>query len=70
MLYYLRAFVIVTLNKKNKVKLKLTESSAKTHSPMFHQVEGLWVDEDVSFANLKGVVQDFLQKFFERDEFG
>lgn len=42
--------------------------SDATHSPMFHQVEGLWVDEDISFANLKGVVQDFLQKFFERDE--
>ena len=42
--------------------------SDATHSPMFHQVEGLWVDEDVSFANLKGVVQDFLQRFFERDE--
>ncbi len=42
--------------------------SDATHSPMFHQVEGLWVDEHVSFANLKGVVQDFLQKFFERDD--
>jgi phenylalanyl-tRNA synthetase alpha chain len=42
--------------------------SDATHSPMFHQVEGLWVDEDISFANLKGVVQDFLQKFFERDD--
>lgn len=41
--------------------------SDATHSPMFHQVEGLWVDESISFANLKGVVQDFLQKFFERD---
>jgi phenylalanyl-tRNA synthetase alpha chain len=39
--------------------------SDATHSPMFHQVEGLWVGEQVSFANLKGVVQDFLQKFFE-----
>jgi phenylalanyl-tRNA synthetase alpha chain len=39
--------------------------SDATHSPMFHQVEGLWVDERVSFANLKGVIQDFLQKFFE-----
>ena len=39
--------------------------SDATHSPMFHQVEGLWLDERVSFANLKGVVQDFLQKFFE-----
>ena len=42
--------------------------SDATHSPMFHQVEGLWVDEQVSFANLKGVVQDFLQCFFERDD--
>ena len=42
--------------------------SDATHSPMFHQVEGLWVDEDVSFANLKGVVQNFLQRFFEQDD--
>jgi phenylalanyl-tRNA synthetase alpha chain len=42
--------------------------SDATHSPMFHQVEGLWVDESVSFANLKGVVQDFLQNFFERED--
>ncbi len=38
-----------------------------THSPMFHQVEGLWVDEDVSLASLKGLLSDFMQKFFERD---
>ncbi|MCG8428052.1 MAG: phenylalanine--tRNA ligase subunit alpha [Chromatiales bacterium] len=38
-----------------------------THTPMFHQVEGLMVDEDVSFADLKGVLYDFLQAFFERD---
>lgn len=42
--------------------------SDATHAPMFHQVEGLWVDEQVSFANLKGVAQDFLQRFFERDD--
>ncbi|MDD3529221.1 MAG: phenylalanine--tRNA ligase subunit alpha [Gallionellaceae bacterium] len=42
--------------------------SDATHSPMFHQVEGLWVDRDISFAHLKGVVQDFLQRFFERDD--
>lgn len=42
--------------------------SDATHSPMFHQVEGLWVDEHVSFANLKGVVQNFLQRFFERED--
>jgi len=38
-----------------------------THTPMFHQVEGLLVDEDVSFADLKGVLYDFLSAFFERD---
>lgn len=38
-----------------------------THTPMFHQVEGLYVDTDVSFAELKGVLDDFLQNFFERD---
>jgi phenylalanyl-tRNA synthetase alpha chain len=38
-----------------------------THTPMFHQVEGLLVDEDVSFADLKGVLYDFLSNFFERD---
>jgi len=38
-----------------------------THTPMFHQVEGFLVDEDVSFADLKGVIYDFLQHFFERD---
>ena len=38
-----------------------------THTPMFHQVEGLLVDERVSFADLKGVLIDFMQRFFERD---
>ena len=38
-----------------------------THTPMFHQVEGLMVDEDVTFAHLKGVVQEFLRVFFEKD---
>ena len=42
--------------------------SDATHSPMFHQVEGLWVDEQVSFADLKGVVREFLLKFFERED--
>ncbi|MCJ7838070.1 MAG: phenylalanine--tRNA ligase subunit alpha, partial [Burkholderiales bacterium] len=42
--------------------------SDATHSPMFHQVEGLWIDEDVSFADLKGVYTDFLRRFFETDE--
>lgn len=38
-----------------------------THSPMFHQVEGFLVDKDVSFADLKGVVYEFLRAFFEKD---
>jgi phenylalanyl-tRNA synthetase alpha chain len=42
--------------------------SDATHSPMFHQVEGLWIDEDVSFADLKGVYADFLKRFFETEE--
>jgi phenylalanyl-tRNA synthetase alpha chain len=41
--------------------------SDATHSPMFHQVEGLWIDEHVSFADLKGVYTDFLRRFFESD---
>ena len=42
--------------------------SDATHSPMFHQVEGLWIDEEVNFTHLKGVVADFLQRFFEKDD--
>ena len=42
--------------------------SDATHSPMFHQVEGLWIDEHISFADLKGVYTDFLRRFFETDE--
>ena len=38
-----------------------------THSPMFHQVEGLLVDREVSFADLKGTIAEFLQVFFEKD---
>jgi phenylalanyl-tRNA synthetase alpha chain len=41
--------------------------SDMTHSPMFHQLEGLVVDENVSFANMKAVLHGFLQAFFERD---
>ena len=37
-----------------------------THTPMFHQIEGLMVDEGVSFADLKGVLGDFLEQFFEK----
>lgn len=39
----------------------------QTHTPMFHQVEGLLIDTDVSFAQLKAVLQDFLNFFFEEE---
>ena len=42
--------------------------SDATHSPMFHQVEGLWIADDISFADLKGVYTGFLRAFFETDE--
>ncbi len=38
-----------------------------THTPMFHQVEGLMVDEQVSFTDLKGILDEFLKHFFEKD---
>lgn len=38
-----------------------------THTPMFHQIEGLLVDEHVSFADLKGILDDFLRNFFEQE---
>ncbi len=38
-----------------------------THTPMFHQIEGFMVDTNVSFADLKGMLNDFLRSFFERD---
>lgn len=38
-----------------------------THTPMFHQVEGLLIDEQSSFADLKGLIEVFLQRFFEKD---
>ena len=41
--------------------------SDATHSPMFHQVEGLWIDRDISFADLKGVYLNFVRAFFETD---
>jgi phenylalanyl-tRNA synthetase alpha chain len=42
--------------------------SDATHSPMFHQVEGLWIDTNISFADLKAVYTNFLRCFFETDE--
>lgn len=39
-----------------------------THTPMFHQVEGLLVDENVSFSDLKGTLEEFLKLFFEQDD--
>ena len=40
----------------------------QTHSPMFHQVEGLWIDEIATMAELKGMLNSFLLAFFERDD--
>ena len=40
--------------------------SDMTHTPMFHQVEGLVIDTDVSFANLKAILHEFIERFFER----
>ncbi len=60
---------------KNKPPLKIISpgrvyrvDSDATHSPMFHQVEGLWVDQQVSFANLKGIIENFLQTFFDNND--
>ena len=39
-----------------------------THTPMFHQIEGLYIDENVSFANLKSTINIFLKSFFEKDD--
>ncbi len=39
-----------------------------SHAPMFHQVEGLFIDQDISFADLKGTVIEFLRVFFEQDD--
>ncbi|CDZ16437.1 Phenylalanyl-tRNA synthetase alpha chain [Candidatus Johnevansia muelleri] len=39
-----------------------------THSPMFHQIEGLYIDKEVTFADLKGTIEEFIKIFFECDE--
>jgi phenylalanyl-tRNA synthetase alpha chain len=41
-----------------------------THSPMFHQVEGLLVDEEIAFSDLKGIINEFLFAFFDQEAFG
>ncbi|QQS17055.1 MAG: phenylalanine--tRNA ligase subunit alpha [Neisseriales bacterium] len=42
--------------------------SDATHSPMFHQVEGLWIDQCANFAELKAIMIDFLRRFFDRED--
>ena len=42
--------------------------SDATHSPMFHHIEGLWIDDRATFADLKGTVREFLRRFFENDD--
>ena len=39
-----------------------------THTPMFHQIEGLYIDTNVSFSNLKSIINTFLKNFFENDD--
>ena len=39
-----------------------------THTPMFHQIEGLYIDKEVSFSNLKSIINIFLKSFFERED--
>jgi len=67
--------VQVRAMKERKLPLKLIApgrvyrcDSDVTHTPMFHQVEGLMVDEQVTFTDLKAILIDFLHKFFERDD--
>ena len=43
--------------------------SDATHSPMFHQCEGLWIGQNISFKDLKFVFSDFVRQFFETDDF-
>ncbi|MGI9293346.1 MAG: phenylalanine--tRNA ligase subunit alpha, partial [Pseudomonadales bacterium] len=45
-----------------------SDSPDLTHTPMFHQVEGLLIDEDISFADLKGTIESFLQVYLEQEE--
>ena len=61
--------------KKNKLPLKIFApgrtyrcDSDMTHTPMFHQVEGLVVDKDITFANLKWFVESFCKTFFEKND--
>ena len=44
------------------------KDSDTTHTPMFHQIEGLYIDKEVSFANLKSIINIFLKIFFEEDD--
>ncbi len=60
---------------KNKPPIKVIApgktyrvDSDATHSPMFHQVEGLWIDKDINFSHLKGLYLSFIKSFFEKDD--
>ena len=44
------------------------EAVDASHGFEFHQVEGLWIDDSVTFADLKGLIAEFLRRFFERDD--
>ncbi|QLK13683.1 uncharacterized protein LOC113471642 [Diaphorina citri] len=64
----------IRYSKINKPPIKVITSgrvyridSDSTHSPMFHQIEGLWIDKNISFSDLKGVYLNFIRVFFESD---
>ncbi|MGB7543226.1 MAG: phenylalanine--tRNA ligase subunit alpha [Burkholderiales bacterium] len=66
-LRYCREAVLPPIKVIARGRVYRVDSDA-THTPMFHQVEGLWIGEDVSFADLKGVLTDFLRRFFEDEK--
>lgn len=53
---------VITLGRVYRVDMDAT------HTPMFHQLEGLWIDKGLSFANLKAVMINFLKQFFQKED--
>ena len=65
----------VRFMEKNKPPIRIISpgrvyrvDSDATHSPMFHQLEGLWIDGKATFADLKGTVREFLRRYFEEED--
>lgn len=65
-IHYMRAYPDLPIQMIAPGRVYRSDDDA-THSPMFHQIEGLWVDEGVHFGHLKGVTTAFLQKVFDSD---